>query len=254
MMKNNIELKTFLLSVVITAALKVAYNISLVPVIIAVNVFSAGVLYYLLNRSEKINEHKIEENEKQNNKKQEEVIKLLQHKLKADEDSLVKVEILFNKIYEVNIEQREQAEKLRRSLDNQLHSVSVILNEVKLELEKENNSIEALTNVEKDSLDKLIDSKTILSSLEDKFGDIAQHLGEVKDISTEKSNLLAAIKSSTDKNFENIIESNEKIEESYKKVHQDSISELVKLASKNEYILNLLLDSYKVLKKIASTT
>lgn len=297
-MKNNIEFKAVVLSVIITAAIKGAYNINIISIVVGINVVSAGISYYLLNKSEKRKAQELEEKEEQINKKLEvkeeknnkklEVIaegfekkieantkmveekletitkvleqrletitKAIEQKLEADKEDFKEIQSLLKKAMEVNLEKKTETHKVLSSVNTQVQAIESIFNGVKLELEKGNNTALNLMEVEKDSLDKLIDCKSSLKSLEDKIENAEEHLRELEDVSKEKRDLIYSLKSETNRNFEDLKESNEKIEASYKQIHQSSISELVKLAAKNEYILNLLLDSYKVIKEIASTT
>lgn len=297
-MKNNIGFKAVVLSVIITAAIKGAYNINIISIILGINVVSAGISYYLLNKSEKRKAQELEEKEEQINKKLEakeeknnkklEVIsegfekkieantkiveekletitkvleqrletitKAIEQKLEADKEDFKEIQSLLKKAMEVNLEKKTETHKVLSSVNTQVQAIESIFNGVKLELEKGNNNALNLMEVEKDSLDKLIDCKSSLKSLEDKIENAEEHLRELEDVSKEKRDLIYSLKSETNRNFEDLKESNEKVEASYKQIHQSSISELVKLAAKNEYILNLLLDSYKVIKEIASTT
>lgn len=285
-MKNDTQFKAFVLSVIITASIKGAYNISIIPVILGINVIAAGISYYLLNKSEKRKAQELEEKEEQINKrleakedknnkrlevimegfekklvtntkvieeKSELITKTLEKKLEADKEDFKKIQNLLKKAMELNLEKKTETDKVLSSVNIQVQSIASIFNEVKLELEKGNKTVLNLVDVEKDSLDKLIDCKASLRSLEEKIEDAEEHLRELEDVSKEKREIIYSLKSETNRNFEDLKESNEKVEASYKQIHQSSISELVKLAAKNEYILNLLLDSYKVIKEIAST-
>lgn len=283
-MKNNIEIKAFVLSVIITVAIKEAYNINIISIILGINICSLGIFYYLLNKSEKRKNEELEEKEntiykkldmKENihHKKLEEltevlekriessnskiieqldlVIKVFEKKLELDKENIKDLHALLKEGIDINLEKKSEVHKTLKSVNTQVEAIESIFNEVKLEIEKGNNTVLNLIEVEKDSLDNLIDCKSSLKYLEEKFDITEDYLRELDDTTKEKRDLIYSLKNDINRNIENLQESNEKIEGSYKKIHQSSISELAKLAAKNEYILNLLLDSYKVIKEIA---
>lgn len=116
-----------------------------------------------------------------------------------------------------------------------------------------NKKLGEIITKSEEEVDKLIDIKSSLGNLNDKVEDMTK-------IDRENQDILSDIKDNNDRlNLEIInkidesIESNNNIVTRYDFIQKSFTVELLKVATKNENITNMLIDNYKILKEVVDS-
>ncbi|MCY6485829.1 hypothetical protein OW763_16025 [Clostridium aestuarii] len=116
-----------------------------------------------------------------------------------------------------------------------------------------NNKLDKIAKSIEEQLDKLIDIEGNLNELNDKSDDMLSDDQEIQDVLCEIKEENGRSNMNVIQKIDECIEANDKITSKYEIIQKYFTAELLKTASKNENVANMLKDNYKLLKEIVAS-
>lgn len=273
--------KAIVLSLIITASIKVGYGVDNLIILVGVNVVSLVFSYFAMN---KISTDKEEEYKKRERK----MLGVLTSHLKAINQNIINntnavADIIANLEQNINNIIGENLNSLANmeGLNSGIHEIAGTLQDTvrengvvvdriiseerkhsnKLVASIENNNKELLNKIEvineilsssKESVNEIIEIKHMVKSNSTNVSDICSKLDENISLLIEEKEEIRRFKNEINSLLEETMDSSLENVEVYKDIQNNTLNELSKLAEKNEYIVSLLMDSYKILNLMMS--
>lgn len=268
-MSRSLEINAGIISVLATAAIKISYGIENIVVVLAINILLAAATYFILRAQEKgstdkqkeieekfmgiisqrtLELQKLEENLNANYKNLYEELHNIEKLLNDQINSNKLCSSNISEILERNIEGNKAILLNQEQTNLEIKSSSQNLKDIFLDCKAGTEKQVDIIKVLSEQLDKLADIHTSVNLIDDKQKEALNSLENLNRTVESEKNEIVYLRKNTEAVVQGCIKSNEKIVDRYKEIQQTTVGEMSKLTHKNEYLMRLLQDSYKVLK------
>lgn len=156
--------------------------------------------------------------------------------------------INFKKIFEENMklhyEQKAEVKKLMSDYSNQTNENSLKIKElIEININSELSDICEIARKQEEKIDSINDKVSIIE-------EININIDSVNKIVEDQSRTINKFKKIVEEAIEAEQEQKEELLNAYKKIYNESFKQIAELTNKNQYILQLLMDNYKVLNAV----